>query len=121
MTAQQVAEQFGFPSARTLRSLRAQGLPAVKIGTWLFDPADVESFIQARKITQCPDRTAVPTFSSSGSANASTSNGMRAAANDSAARARLIAQGLKRSSPPSSSNAVEQPSPEGHVIRHTFQ
>lgn len=50
LTAQQVSERFGIPKARTVRTLRLQGLPAVKIGKqFLYDPADVEAFIERVK------------------------------------------------------------------------
>ena len=55
LTAQQVADEFGLPSVRTLRTMRARGLPAVPLGkAYLFDRADVERFIENAKVTTCP-------------------------------------------------------------------
>lgn len=56
MTAQQVADHFGIPSYRTLRTMRANGLPAVRLGkAYLFDPADVAAFIEAAKKRREPE------------------------------------------------------------------
>ncbi len=54
LTDQQLCDTFGIPSPRTVRTMRQQGLPAVRIGkAFLFDEADVEAFIAAKKETSC--------------------------------------------------------------------
>jgi len=53
MTAQEVAENFGIPSVRTVRTMRADGLPAVRLGKgYLFERADVEAFRRASRSTR---------------------------------------------------------------------
>lgn len=120
MTAKQVAEEFGLPSDRTLRTMRANGLPAVRLGkAFLFDMADVAQFIQDAKETTCPDRTKDRASPESRGARASTSAGMSRGASDSNLLARQTADKLKRLSPSSSGN--DNPDPEtGRVIRGRF-
>ena len=99
LTAQQVADDFGLPSAGTLRSMRCQGLPAVKIGkAWLFDADDVSAFIQSRKVTQCPAPILAPGSNPSLGVRLSTSSGLTAGGSGPAALARQTAERLKRGS-----------------------
>ena len=57
LTAQQVADEFGIPSARTVRTMRNRGLPFVKLGkACLFDADDVEVFIRAQRQVCEPPR-----------------------------------------------------------------
>lgn len=58
LTDRQLCEQYGIPSPRTVRTMRQQGLPSVKLGrAYLFDAADVEAFIAGKKETSCPGQT----------------------------------------------------------------
>ena len=60
-TAEQLAETIGGISARTVRSLRFQGLPAVKLGkAFLYDPEKALAWVAAREEAQCPVPTAAP-------------------------------------------------------------
>lgn len=105
LTAKQVAETFGLPSATTLRSMRQQGLPAVKIGkAWLFEAADVDAFIQSRKVTACPAQISVPGSNMSTDAARSTSSGMKGAESAPAALARQTVERLKLRLPGSSAS-----------------
>lgn len=50
LTAQQLVEEFRLPSVRTVRTLRAQGLPTVKLGAArLTDYDDMVAFIERKK------------------------------------------------------------------------
>lgn len=52
-TAKEIQELFGLPSPSTLRSMRAKGLPAVRLGkAYLFDCSDVEKFIAEQKVAR---------------------------------------------------------------------
>jgi hypothetical protein len=117
MTAEQVADEFGIPSSRTVRSMRADGLPAARIGkAYLYDPDDVVAFIQSRKETKCRDRTGGHTSPMSGIGAAGISSGAKPAGPASTAQALLIAQRLKASSPTSSANENARPDQAGRVI-----
>ncbi|PZO91799.1 MAG: hypothetical protein DI623_01750 [Sphingomonas sanxanigenens] len=121
MTAKQVAEEFGIPSERTVRTMRADGLPAVRFGkAYLFDPDDVRGFIASRKVTTCRARTEVPISTSSATVGAGISNGAKPGAPGSSARALEIAKRLKSPSPTSSVNASEPAGRPGRVIRADF-
>ncbi|WP_059149955.1 helix-turn-helix domain-containing protein [Novosphingobium barchaimii] len=55
LTAEQVCQQFGIPSTRTLRTMRQKGLTAVRLGkAFLFDESDVTKFIEKQKTCQDP-------------------------------------------------------------------
>lgn len=83
MTAQQVADTFGLPSPATLRTMRQNGLPAVRLGkAFLFDHDDVIAFIERQKT--CLDRTREHPLSGSRSGDAGISGGMSKAAQESA-------------------------------------
>ncbi|AGH49589.1 hypothetical protein G432_09320 [Sphingomonas sp. MM-1] len=117
MTAEQVASEFGLPSARTVRTMRADGLAAVRLGkAYLFDVDDVQAFIQSRKETKCRDRIEVHISPSSGIGAAGTSNGAKLAAPGSTAQALTIAQRLKSHSPSSSRKGSAPLDPPGRVI-----
>ena len=69
MTAAEAIAEFGIPSVRTLRTMRARGLPSVKLGkAHLFHSEDIAAFIQAAKIVTPPQAfrgapvSAVPTM-----------------------------------------------------------
>jgi excisionase family DNA binding protein len=113
LTAEQVASEFGFPSARTVRWARCNGLPAVKLGKcFLFDATDVAAFLAARKVTICPVETVDPISISSRSAGPGIFSGAKPDARASAARAQATAQRLKtlsRASFKSASDPVDQP------------
>lgn len=113
MTAEQLCREFGIPSPRTVRTMRQQGLAAVRLGkAYLFDPADVESFIQARKECHAP----TPDRNSHGSPSVAhtTSGGMSAAQSASAARARQISEKLKKRSPSTLRQAIVSPALASH-------
>src|SRR5688500_3441626 len=94
LTDEQAAEQFGLPSPRTLRTLRGQGLPAVFLGKrWLFDPADIQRFIEERKVTRCRARTEGNSLYACPGGTPGTSRSMTATADArSVRRARQIAE-----------------------------
>lgn len=120
LTAQQLVDDFGLPSVRTVRTLRNQGLPAVRLGqAYLFDRDDVVEFIKQRKVVQCPAETEAPISNSSSSAGAIISSGQKAAAPDSAARARRIAEQLKKPSR-NSSSTESRGSETGQLIHGNF-
>jgi excisionase family DNA binding protein len=106
LTAEQVCEQFGVPSPRTVRTMRQQGLAAVRLGkAYLFDAADVEAFIQAKK--ECPAQIAAPGYTGSPTEARSTSCGMSGEQSASALRARMIADRLKKPSRHTSANVID--------------
>lgn len=52
LTPQQLVDEFNLPSVRTIRTLRAQGLPTVKLGAArLTDYDDMVAFIERKKET----------------------------------------------------------------------
>ena len=121
LTAQQVADTFGIPSARTVRTMRADGLPAVRLGKcYLFEVADVEAFIESRKETKCRARTEDRTSNTLGLGDGGTSSGPSPDARGSTARALAIAQKLKTRSLTSSKAAVDRSEP-GRVILGAFR
>lgn len=121
LTAAQVADTFGIPSARTVRTMRADGLPAVRLGKcYLFDASDVQAFIESRKETKCRAQTEVRISTTSAPGSAGTSNGARPDAHGSSAQALAIAQRLKTRLPSSSSAEIENSQP-GRVIRGAFR
>jgi hypothetical protein len=108
LTAQQVATEFNLPTARTVRTMVAKGLPVVRLGrTDLFDAADVEAFIAARKESRCHAPTPAPALNGSSGGSRSMSSGTSAVQNASALQARQIAASLKRSSRHSSGKRTE--------------
>lgn len=121
LTAEQVAETFGIPSARTVRTMRADGLPAVRLGKcYLFDKSDVEAFIQSRKEVKCraPIEDRISITSKAGGAGIS--NGAKPDARGSSAQALAIAQKLKTPSPCLSKSGNAPIDHEGRVIRGRF-
>ena len=120
LTEQQVVEQFGLPKTRTVRTMRQQGLPAVKLGkAYLYDPSDVQKFIAQRKVTQCPGRTEVPISNSSNSAGPSTFTGASTAQHASDQQALRTVEKLKKLSQRSSKIAEVQ-NGLGRVIQASF-
>lgn len=110
LTAEQVCEQFGIPSPRTVRTMRQQGLAGVRLGkAYLFDAADVQAFIEAKKDRPCPDPTKAQNCDGSRPGNPTTSPGMRKAANDSVQRALATAAKLKKLSKRSSAQVIALP------------
>lgn len=110
LTPEQAVEEFNLPSVRTIRTLRNQGLPTVKLGAArLIDYDDMMNFIESRKASECQGETGVRGSNGSRSARSITSSGMNVAANDSVLLARQTADKLKRSSRRSSVNISDQP------------
>jgi phage terminase Nu1 subunit (DNA packaging protein) len=121
-TAEQLADTIGGITPRTVRTLRAQGLPAVKLGkAWLFDPEKALAWIAAREEAQCPVQTEVRTSSSSVPAASSTSSGAKPAASASVALARQTAERLKRRSRSSSGTGTGKSDQPGRVIQASFR
>jgi hypothetical protein len=113
LTPEQAVAEFNLPSVRTIRTLRNQGLPTVKLGAArLIDYDDMVNFIERRK--QCQGETQAQGFVGSTAGRASTSSGMSKAANDSGLLARQTANALKQSSRRSSAPASAQPA--GRVL-----
>lgn len=109
LTAEQVAETFGIPSPRTVRTMRADGLPAVRLGKcYLYDPDDVRGFIQSRKETKCRDRTGDHISPMSAIGAAGTFDGAKPGAPASSALALEIAAKLKTPLPPSFKSETER-------------
>ena len=122
LTAQQVADEFGIPSARTVRTLRARGLAAVRFGkAYLFDRSDVERFIENAKVTTCPAPAADPTSTTSLIAGGDIFSGARAGAPASAAPALAIADRLISRSPTSSKSKRGRTDQSGQVIPANFR
>lgn len=122
ITAKRVAEDFGLPSARTVRTMRADGLPAVRLGkAYLYDPADVQEFIQSRKETKCRAQTEGHILTTSGAGAAGISSGAKRGARGNSAQALAIAERLKTRSPSSSKSGSGKNTPAVHVIRGNFR
>ena len=112
LTAEQAVEEFNLPSTRTIRTLRNQGLPTVKLGAArLIDYDDMVNFIERRK---CQDETPARASAGSIGAKPSKSFGTRGAANDSGLLARQTANELKQCSRRSSATSTDQPA--GRVL-----
>jgi hypothetical protein len=78
MTAEEVVTEWNLPSTRTVRTMRAKGMPFVRLGkAYLYDAADVQHHIDRSKVVLCPAQIAAPRSSGSTSGSASTSSGMR--------------------------------------------
>lgn len=119
MTAKEVASEIlpAGASPRTVDFMRQKGLPAMKLGrSWWYERADVERFIQAAKVTACPDRIAVPTSTTALIAGATTSTGRKTADRTDVAQLQQTANALKQRSPRSSANATAEVAQQGHVI-----
>ncbi len=117
MTAEQIADEFGFPGPRTVRTLMSQGLPAYKISkAYLFKAEDVEAFIENRRICHAP----IQDHNSGGikTDESGTSDGSSAADLSCAQQARQTAGRLKKSSRNISPSNSEGPA--GRVIRAKF-
>ncbi len=118
-TAEELAATIGGISPRTVRTMRMQGLPAVKLGkAWLYDPEKALAWIAAREEAKCHVPTLAPGSNKSTAAQASTSSGMKAAGSAAAALARQSVERLKRSSRPSSGNGSSQ---SGQLVPLTRQ
>ena len=105
LTAEQVCDRFGIPSERTLRTMRDQGLVAVRLGkAYLYDESDIVTFIEAKK---CRARTEDRASTGLRPAKPSISSGMKGALNASGQLAQQTAARLKRLSPGSSLQPTE--------------
>lgn len=94
LTAEQAVAEFNLPSVRTIRTLRNQGLPTVKLGAArLIDYDDMVNFIERRK---CQEGTPAPASAGSLAGRVSTSSGTRGAANDCGLLARQTSNELKK-------------------------
>lgn len=108
MTPEQAVAEFNLPSVRTIRTLRNQGLPTVKLGAArLIDYDDMLNFIERRK--QCQGETTARGSAGSTAGRATTSFGMSGAANDSGLLARQTSAELKRLSRRGSDRTSDQP------------
>lgn len=106
LTAEQDCEHFGIPKVRTVRTMRQQGSAAVRLGkSYLFDPADVAAFTEAKK--ECPAPIAAPASTGSQSAAPYISCGISAVQSASAQRAQAIAAKMKKPSQPSLGQVIE--------------
>lgn len=106
LTAEQVCNQFGVPSARTLRTMRQKGLKAVRLGkAYLFDEDDVQAFIEAQKT--CPAE--IRDLASIGSRieRPGTFSGTSEAKSAFVQLARQTAKRLKQPSPSSSAHVIK--------------
>lgn len=112
LTPAQAVEEFNLPSERTIRTLRNQGLPTVKLGAArLIDYDDMVNFIERRK---CQDATPGHASAGSTAGKPSTSFGMSGAANDSGLLARQTSAELKKLSRRSSDTTSDRRA--GHVL-----
>jgi hypothetical protein len=94
MTVEQAVQEFNLPSPRTIRTLRNQGLPTVKLGAArLIDYDDMVNFIERRK---CQEETPARASAGSTAGKRSTSFGMSGAANDCGLLARQTSAELKK-------------------------
>ena len=121
LTAAQAVEEFNLPSVRTIRTLRSQGLPTVKLGAArLIDYDDMLAFIEAAKESPCPDQTPARASNRSKAARTSTSSGSKAGGKGFAQLALRSAEELRQRLQTSSANdsATET---TGRVIRGRFQ
>ncbi|MES3042720.1 hypothetical protein [Sphingomonas faeni] len=115
LTAEEVVQEFGLPSIRTLRTMRQKGLPGVRLGkAFMYRADDIEQHIE--KVRTCPAPTVAPRSSGLRSARRSISSGTRADANVSVRLALQTAERLKKSSKTSSANVGEQSNQTGHVV-----
>jgi hypothetical protein len=120
-TDKQLVDEFNLPSTRTVRTMRQQGLPAVRLGkAYLYDPNDVQEFITKRKVSSCPGRTEDHTSNSSENEVVSTSTGARKAQPASDRRALRTVEKLKQLSPRLSKNAEAEGGP-ARVIPTNFR
>lgn len=110
LTANQVCADFGIPTPSTLRTMRANGLPHVRLGKqYLYDPQDVAAFIESAK--RCHDRTQAPDCTGRRPEDRSTSSGTSMASNGFERQAQQTAASLKRLSRTSSAQVIDlQPS-----------
>jgi hypothetical protein len=99
MTPKELAETVGVVSARKVKDLirkneiehyRIAGRVFITVGAW-------ETFVESRKVTPCPDATAVPSSTSVRTEDSTTSSGPREAGAASAALARQTLSELKSS------------------------
>lgn len=108
LTAEQLCETFGIPSPRTVRTMRQQGLAGVRLGKqYLFDPADVQAFIERKK--ECHAPTQARGSNGSKSASDGISSNTSVAQSGSIQRALQTAALLKRRSPPTSAQVIGLP------------
>ena len=107
LTPEQAVREFNLPSVRTIRTLRNQGLPTVKLGAArLIDYDDMVNFIERRK--QCQDETTARASAGSIAARPITSSGMRGVANDCGLLARQTSAELKKLSRRSSERTSDR-------------
>jgi len=117
ITADQAASEYNLPSARTLRTMRLKGLPAVRIGkAYLFDASDVERHILNAKVSSCHAPIEGPRSSGSASGNASTSPGSNPASSVAVRLARQTADKLKKRLPTSCASVGGQSGQTAPVI-----
>ena len=108
ISAQQLCEHYGIPTVRTVRTMRQNGLAAIRLGkAYLYDTADVDAFLQAKKT--CPAPIVAPPSNGCPGEAPSTSSGMSKAASAAVARALLSADRLKRPSPRLSGQVIALP------------
>ena len=106
LTAEQLVSDYGIPGIRSVRTMRQQGLAAVRIGkAYLFRAADVEAFIESR--LECLAPTVDRACTGFPSEAPTTSCGMSAGPSASVQRARQTADKLKRRSPNSSAQVID--------------
>ena len=111
MTAYQVCERFGIPNPATLRTMRANGLPHVRLGkACLYDEKDVATFIESAKT--CHARTPARASTGNQAGDRSTSFGTSTASNGFVQQAQRTAELLKRPSRISSAQVIALP---GHA------
>lgn len=102
-TAEELSVEIGGIKPCTIRSLRLQGMPAVRIGrSWLYNTEKALAWIAAREESTCLAQTEAHASNRSLTDRTSTSSGTLAAPSGSVAQARQTAerlkQGLRRSS-----------------------
>jgi hypothetical protein len=108
LTDAQVCEQFGIPSKWTLRTMRGNGLIAVRLGkSYLYDEVDVIAFIESAKV--CRALTPAPDCTGKPGAESTTSDGTSVASRGFVRQARRISDSLKKPLPRSSAQVIDWP------------
>ena len=108
LTSNQVCDQFGIPTAGTLKTMRANGLTFVRLGkAYLYDEKDVSAFIESAKI--CHARTPAPDCTGKPTGDPSTSSGTNTASRGFVRQAQQTAALLKQRSPASSAQVIALP------------
>jgi Helix-turn-helix domain len=107
LTAEQACARFGIPKLRTLRTMRGQGLAAVRLGgAYLYSESDIAAFIESKK---CRAPTEAPACIGSPNAGPSTYSGTNAGQSDYVLQARQIAARLKAPLQGSSGKVIALP------------